>query len=318
MNTQSAQPTPTRVLPKRKRKETSFFHSDSTVSQASDSQGPDSSFDDKKTLSSKKTKVARATKPISKKKIFPFTLLPSELRNKIYAYVLVHDHELSLISWAYQTRRRVKLVATNPYQKSRKRGRWGYYNYASGKVTKKPSLPVQFALLNKQTYAETQPILYGANRFAFEDTKALLVFCGNIGPNNCALLKQLSIESWGRHHLRVDSFAKYAAFTTLASAVNLTCLDIGCAVSVGRGTWGDGQKVATVFYRDAHLWLDAFGKANGRFDAAVDIIDFGHWNTPFGDLLDLERSDRRRQARLALLKADFQKELRELFHTGGR
>ncbi|KAL8798191.1 MAG: hypothetical protein Q9182_006883 [Xanthomendoza sp. 2 TL-2023] len=315
MSTQSAHPTPTRVLPKRKRKKPSKFCDDSDVS---DFRGSDSNLDDENILLGKqKTKVAKTTKPISKKKIFPFTLLPPEIKLMIYADVLAHDHELYLTSWHWQPRRSVRLRHTRPFQKSFKRGRWRYYDHAAMRWTKKPSLQVQSVLLNKQTYAEAQPILYGANRFAFADMKALHIFCANIGPNNCALLKQMSIECWGRAHLGIDSFAKYAAFTTLASAVNLTCLDIGSAVSVGRGIWGDGKKVATEFYRDAHLWLEAFGKANGRLDAAVEIIGFGYVNTPFGEILTLERDDPRRRARktrLAELKTGFQRELRELLY----
>ncbi|KAL8685318.1 MAG: hypothetical protein Q9224_005864 [Gallowayella concinna] len=287
--TQPVHTVPARVLPKRKRKETSYYPSDS---EFSDPEAFASDIDHNDMPIIKKAKVAATTvitRPLPKKKIFPFLSLPPELKNKIYDYALVCENELDLISSIISLRRVVRLGDTEIVQINP----WSI-------VYRQPSLRANLLLLNKQMHAETQPILYGANRFALEEMKTLHTFCSQIGPKNCASLQQLSIKSSGS-----IKYANYAAFATLASAVNLTRLDIDCEVYQNSHP---GKKLARGFYREAHLWLEAVGTAKGRRDAAVELlnVDLHH---PEYSCLSLEAAAK------AEIIIGFRKELRVLLHN---
>ena len=86
-------------------------------------------------------------------------------------------------------------------------------------------------VLNHQIYAEAQPILYGHNSFAIEDTAALHAFCANIGPKNCASIREIRIKGWGQS--KVYKAMNHPAFTILANAVNLERLYIDCQIHYG-------------------------------------------------------------------------------------
>lgn len=258
-----------------------------------------------------------ATKPLPKKKIFPFLSLPPELKNKIYDYTLTCDHEIPLISKARQYRHAIELGTTETFQKTlRQRRGWGYFNrsVAVAIPVTKPSLGPNLLLLNKEIHAETQPILYGANVFAFEDMKALHTFCANIRPKNCAALRELNIKHWGNSSSTKG--ANFAAFTVLASAINITRLNMDCEVA--QGSWGTGKNIARQFYRDGHTWLEAVGLAKGKRDAAVDLIDLGLQNVNRPYVEDPSSSKhgqeelKKQKEKLAVLMAEFRKELRAL------
>ncbi len=61
----------------------------------------------------------------------------------------------------------------------------------------------------------------------------------------------------------------FPAFTMLGSAVNLESVYINCRIH-----WDGPKAVARKIYRDAHHYLEAVGDAKGRYDAAVDILEF--------------------------------------------
>ncbi|KAL8678597.1 MAG: hypothetical protein Q9186_005060 [Xanthomendoza sp. 1 TL-2023] len=291
---QPAHTVPTRVLPKRKRKETSYYPSDSEVS---DSVAFKSDIDDEDMQPSKKAKVAATTvpaKPLVEKKFFPFMSLPPELKNKIYGYALISDLWIMLRPLIVHSRRIVCLRLS--YSEIVLQGR-------SILGSALPSLCPKLLLLNKKTYAETQPILYGANRFLFEEMRVLHTFCGTIGPGNCASLQQLRIKDW---YYQSNRFINYAGFTTLASAINITCLKLDCQF-IMEGNPRRARGVARQFYRDSHLWLEAVGKAKGRLDAAVELISL--------DLDPVEYDIDLTEGTLDETIAAFKKELRVLLHN---
>lgn len=121
-------------------------------------------------------------------------------------------------------------------------------------------------LLNREIYAEAQPILYASNAFAVEDTTALHAFLANIGPKNCATIADVTISGWG--YTKAHKALNHPAFTLLANAVNLTRLHIDCRIS-----WSGPKHAARQLYRDGFHWLEAMGVAKGNFDAAVGIIE---------------------------------------------
>ncbi|KAL9003105.1 MAG: hypothetical protein Q9188_004010 [Gyalolechia gomerana] len=269
-----SQSTPRRVLPKRKRKETSYFPTDSEASDAEAEEIRDRDLGAETTPQGKKVKLnaaAGSTKPLPKKKIFPFTSLPPELKNKIYNYVLTCDHEVPIIWRLRQYRHTAALGDTETFQNFLRRGRYRLYSPAPKPILK-PSFGPNILLLSRQMHAETSPILYGANVFAFEDTRALHAFCANVGPKNCALLQQLALKHMG--YSKGSKALNNPAFAMLGSAVNLTRLAMDCSIHYS----GRGEQIARQFYRDGHHWLEAVASNKGRRDAAVDIIELGMQN----------------------------------------
>ncbi|KAI4223310.1 MAG: hypothetical protein L6R36_005514 [Xanthoria steineri] len=298
------QATPIRILPKRKRKETSYFPSDSESDlDAHEAEAYESEPEGARPA--KRAKTSRAvgpSKPLPKKKIFPFYSLPAELKNKIYSYALTGDGPIYLISKRkHHYRHAIALGDTDSFGKDSRRGSYGYMRQNDNPVIHKPPLVPQLLGLNRQIRGETQPILYGANIFAVEDMKALHTFLANIGPKNCEYLQQISIKQLG--HSRTTSSLAYPAFVLLANAVNLTRLEMDCAIS-----WGDGDRIGRAFWREAHHWIESVGRHKGRRDAALDIVELTMKNVS----LWLERFGKTRQQLLEELVADFRSELRYL------
>ncbi|CAO1601848.1 hypothetical protein XANCAGTX0491_005484 [Xanthoria calcicola] len=298
------QATPLRILPKRKRKETSYFPSDSESDlDAHEAEDYDSEPEGARPAKRAKTNPAVGpSKPLPKKKIFPFYSLPAELKNKIYSYALTGDGPIYLISKRkHHYRHAIALGDTDSFGKDSRRGSYGYMRQNDNPVIHKPPLVPQLLGLNRQIRGETQPILYGANIFAVEDMKALHTFLANIGPKNCEYLQQISIKQLG--HSRTTSSLAYPAFVLLANAVNLTRLEMDCAIS-----WGDGDRIGRAFWREAHHWIESVGRHKGRRDAALDIVELTMKNVS----LWLERFGKTRQQLLEELVADFRSELRYL------
>lgn len=95
------------------------------------------------------------------------------------------------------------------------------------------------------------------------------------GPKNCALLTDITIKAWG--YTKAHKAMNFPAFTMLGSAVNLQSLYISCRIH-----WDGPKGVAKQIYRDGHHYLEAIGNAKGRYDAAVEVLDFNpdNWTAP--------------------------------------
>ncbi|KAI4173983.1 MAG: hypothetical protein LQ346_008306 [Caloplaca aetnensis] len=296
-----------RVLPKRKRKETSYFPSDSETSDIEAADVQQDATDTAIAPLNKKAKITippASTKPVAKKKIFPFTTLPAELKNKIYADALTSNHEVPLIYKLQRYHHVAELGDTDSFQKFMRNRHYRYYPPFDQLEVFKPSFGPNFLLLNRQIHAETQPILYGANTFAFEDTKALHAFCATIGPKNCASLRRLVVRSLG--YSDASRAMIHPAFTVLASAVNLTRLEMACPIFYR----DDGKRVAREFYRYSYHWLEAVGRSKGSVDAAVDLVVLGKQNSAHTDCSCC--TEEKRVERVTTIGNDFQSELRGL------
>ncbi len=250
------------------------------------------------------TPAPASIKALSKKKIFPFMTLPAELKNKIYAATLISGHEVPIIYKLKQYHHVAELGDTESFQKFMRKRCDHYYSSFEQLEVVKPSFGPNFLLLNREFHAETQPILYGANTFAFEDTKALHAFCATIGPKNCASLRRLVIRSLG--YSDASRAMIHPAFTVLASAVNLTRLEMACAIFYHN----DGKRVAREFYRYSYHWLEAVGRSKGSPDAAVDIVVLGKQNSRHIDCHCCTEDER--VERMSKIRKDFQSELRGL------
>lgn len=202
--------------------------------------------------------------------------LPAELKNQIYALALTDPNGMFLISKTKHYRRTVQRSTPNAiisrnYYSSRRTYRYQMQSSQSSQSSNTPAaitipaLIPSILLLNRATYAETQPILYAGNTFALEDTTALHSFLATIGPKNRATLSNLTIQGWG--YTKAHKALNHPAFTLLAGAVNLSSLRLDCQIS-----WGGPKKVAKQLYRDGFHWLEAVGAAKGKFDAAIEVI----------------------------------------------
>ncbi|KAL8826047.1 MAG: hypothetical protein Q9170_007560 [Blastenia crenularia] len=314
-----------RVYPKRKRKQVSYFPSDTEESESEIKSEVEATSTPLAIKAAKVSNTAIAipkraiTKPVPKKAVFPFNSLPPELKNKIYFTALASEY-IALVSKLRQCRHVVGLGDTETFQSFRRwrRGRYGWYAPVPATTPIiRPSLVPNMLAVNRQMFAEAQPILYGANVFAFEDTKTLHTFCANIGPKNCAALRELSVKHWGQTAAR--RAMNYPAFCALASAVNLTRLSLDCDVSYGSAS---PRNKARQFHRDGFLWLEAVGRAKGHRDAAVDLIDLGIENVDeWKNINDWDghgngrKSDEAKLIELPKVVVDFRTELRMLLEA---
>lgn len=211
--------------------------------------------------------------------------LPAELKNKIYDVTLTDPNGIFFVSRTKQYRRTVERETPSSIITARRnrhyRNRW--YNQQTSQSPGCPQVSVQPAplepaplvpnmlLLNKEIYAQTQPILYATNAFAVEDTMALHAFLANIGTKNRATLADLTIKGWG--YTKSHKALNHPAFTMLAGAVNLTRLHLDCKIS-----WSGPKHSARQLYRDGFHWLEAMGAAKGQYDAAIDIVEIADDN----------------------------------------
>ncbi|KAM0796834.1 hypothetical protein BDR22DRAFT_498252 [Usnea florida] len=229
-----------RTYPKRKRAEISYHESSSEEDEASE---------ESQSTATAKLRTTVSTKPLPKRKIFPFTLLPPELRNYIYELALIDPFIIYLAPKTEHLRRTVSSTFAPP-----------------------GGLP-NILLLNKAIHAETQSILYARNKFVFENTMALYTFLATIGPKNRATLTELIIQGWGE--IKAHEPLHYPTLTMLADAVNLTRLQFDCLIA-----WDGPSKVAKELYRGGFRWLEAIGAAKGSLDAGVDIITVNESYSP--------------------------------------
>lgn len=228
-------------------------------------------------MKAKKTPKAKEPKP------FRFLDLPPELRDIIYEMALTEHNGVSIIACERRYRhsvRRGEVYVPEAYRR-------GYF--------KKRLLPDQQELspietkfipamlaLNKQINAEAITYLYGHD-FVFQNSAALHCFLATVGPRNQQRLINVDIMDWGREG--AAKAMNYSSMALMAGATNLKSLRFLCDV----GYWSTRpHRVARRLFRDAALFLEAYGRANGRKDAAVDIIhvsetSFQHWRWPQSD-----------------------------------
>ncbi|KAL9039475.1 MAG: hypothetical protein Q9180_002505 [Flavoplaca navasiana] len=288
-------------MPKRKRKESTYFPSDSnSESESGGDDGFNSEIDG--ALPAKRAKATSLVQlpiPLRKEQMFPFASLPPELRNKIYAYALISDEPIHLISRRrHNCRHTVALGDTDSFGKDSLRSPYGYMHHHSNPSIQKPSLVPSFLALNQQINAEAQLMLYGANIFAVEDMIALHTFLARIGVKSRKTLKQLSIKNF---YTTPDM--AYPAFVLLADAVDLTCLEMDCPIAPGKG-----DQIGRAFWCEAQQWIQSVGLRKGRCDAALDNVKL-----TTRVITDMNASLRKsKEEHLAGCVADFEAEIRRL------
>lgn len=237
--------------------------------------------------------------------------LPPELRDVIYEMVLTDPNGVTLVSKTKACRRTVRRGRVYDHDD-------GSYWYGRRRVSnidaqesapKNTTMVPNLLAVNKQVRDEAINYLYNQD-LIFEDTLALHRFLATIGLRNQKRLLNIELKAFatGRRTMPVN----YCAFALLGNATNLKSVKISRHHS---GWYRSPANHAQGLYRDAHFFMEAFGDANGRKDAAVDIFDIAEDNFDayhFSVYSRRNRSSERKDLSPAGNEEVFRNELRRL------
>ncbi|KAF9736832.1 hypothetical protein PMIN03_007250 [Paraphaeosphaeria minitans] len=268
---------------KRKRARINYYEEPASDDEMPDVLGVYEEEADVKESSRAKKRRITSSKPLPKKKIFPFLKLPAEIRNEIYSYCLHDPAGIYLFSTTQKFRRTVcrgteraflGSVADPPLsRRPMERDDDEFSDDEADNFHRDPPCdsfrPFAPALLAvcKQVNNEARTILYGHQIFV-KDTLALHSFLVDLGPRAAGYLKNVTLGDWGSGRGVLKAY-NHACFTALSAATNIERLTFNGILS-----WSQTNKAgATILYRDAFPWLEAVGAAKGKADAALDIID---------------------------------------------
>ncbi|KAJ4372726.1 hypothetical protein N0V86_008091 [Didymella sp. IMI 355093] len=231
-------------------------------------------------VKAKKQRKTAASRPLPKRKIFPFLQLPAEIRNMIYSYALVDPSGAKFVAVQRNKRRCVERVSSKTF--SQISGSRSYYQ--SSRINddaeeQATELGPSLLAVNKQIHREGCDFLY-SNELVFADPIALYAFMINLGPGGSASrIKTIRLKGWG--YGRTSKAYNNACFAVLVYAKNLEKLYIDCNV----GWYRQPKSAAQQIYRDAFPWLEEVGRAKTKFDAALDVLEVSaeslgrnHWN----------------------------------------
>ncbi|KAF1936425.1 hypothetical protein EJ02DRAFT_459542 [Clathrospora elynae] len=217
----------------------------------------------------KKSKATTVSRPLSKRKIFPFMQLPAEIRNLIYGYALIDPFGIHLVGKFIHKRRTVERISAECQDKvSRYQRRTNIMSKFRAQYENYASLVPSLLAVSKQVHREGLDILY-SNEFIMADSFALYAFLINLGPAKAKHLKTIRLMGWG--YGRTMKAYNHSCFAVLVYATNITALHIDAEAD-----WYSAVKRgADQIYRDLFPWLEAVGIAKGKFDAAVDVLHLG-------------------------------------------
>lgn len=246
-----------------------------------------------------KQRKTATSRPLPKRKIFPFLELPAEIRNIIYTYALTDPAGINFVAVQRHRRRCVERVSQKTLQSVS--GSTIYYHH--GRINDKlddanevPSALVPSLLaVNKQINREGRDILYG-NELIFADSVALYAFMINLGPTSASHLRIMRLKGWGRG--RTTKAYNNACFAVLIWATKLEKFYIDSSY----GWYRQAKGTAYQIYRDAFPWLEAVGHAKGKFDAALEILDMGGVDSGRTSLSLAQYEGRRKEFNAALTK----------------
>ena len=192
--------------------------------------------------------------------------LPPELRDMIYEMALTDADGMQIVSTTKTYRRTVCRAASDNMEQCRYRQRGSRHRVPEDGTAPKQLVPNLLAV-SKQIHNETINILYGHD-FVFTDTDALHRFLTVIGAQNQKRLRSIDVQGFctGRRTAAIN----HCAFMALAGATNLKSLILS---NDDFRHYSGPKGLARGLYSNTHFFLEAYGAANGRMDAAIDIIE---------------------------------------------
>lgn len=218
----------------------------SSISKREDSTDDDHEYLPVRTKKARKsTKKTRKPKPNKEAKVFRFLELPAELRNAIYELTLTMPEGSFLANKTKHSRNVVRLAFTRPVTRAVPRSQL-------------PGPNTALLRTSKMVQAEGMGYLYGQH-LSFADHHALNDFLAIVGPKNVKGLRDLKM------HGPLGGGSISGLLNMLKDAVHLRSLTLDCYFT-------GNSDPATIIWRALHLWLEAYGRVNGRKDAGVDII----------------------------------------------
>ncbi|KAF2664270.1 hypothetical protein BT63DRAFT_444041 [Microthyrium microscopicum] len=158
-----------------------------------------------------KTIKAKGKARRPRRDIFPFMLLPGEIRNQIYDWCLTNDREAAI---------EVQDPPNDHPERVRIEREYGNENTMPYKRFTLNALEPKILRLTKVIHKEAASILY-SRCFIFGSAKAVVAFLAAIGPQHCLLLRQI-VFGRGRNFdfKRSEIFAMFqllTAYTNIAS-----------------------------------------------------------------------------------------------------
>ena len=202
--------------------------------------------------------------------------LPAELRDYIYELVLTDEDGLALVSKTRAYRRTIArgiILVDDTWHYSRNRRRIRTIDHVEsedGNISYNDLAPNLLAV-SKQIHAEAVGYLY-KQPIMLEDTMALHAFLAAIGPSNRRQITDLTVKQWGNGR-GTHKAMNFASLTLLAGCTNLRALNLDCQIGWVR----QPKNLARQIYRDGHCFLEEYGAANGRKDAAVEVLQLSEW-----------------------------------------
>lgn len=207
--------------------------------------------------------------------------LPPELRDYIYELALTNDGGLKLVSKTKAYRRTIaRGVIHNDGENGyyRRRNRWGWTQTNDNEDDSSEEEPAYNSLapnllaVNKQIHSEAIGYLY-QQPIMLEDTMALHTWLAAIGPKNRLQPLDITVKSWGDGR-GTHKAMNVAALTMMAGCTNIRSFNLDCEVGHVR----QPKHLAQQLYRDGHYFFEAYGAANGKRDAGIDVIQLNEWN----------------------------------------
>ncbi|OTA32549.1 hypothetical protein BTJ68_06780 [Hortaea werneckii EXF-2000] len=222
------------------------------------------------------TKKFKKTRKKDSKKTnpFPFMELPPEIRDLIYEFALTDSTDMAIVAHIQNKRRTVArraihgntLISAPRNTKKRKRS----------KQTTNDGEPCGLApallAVSKQLHTEAVGFLYH-QPLIFEEPHALHSFLAGIGSHR-EYIRDVVLQHWG-YRRGTKNAMNFAAFPLLGLCTNLKSLTFESAIGLRTRLNAQPEKVAELVYRNMHFFLEAYGAAKGRRDAAVDVIVLG-------------------------------------------
>lgn len=207
--------------------------------------------------------------------------MPQEIRDEIYELALTEPDGITVTTRKSNHRHIVErghiVVSEGNNYSGKQQPRYRGYRHtrirAGASFTyfgtrRQASLSPSLCAVSKQMREEASSVLY-KQEIILADTTALHVFITTIGPFNWRLLSHLTIKGWGV--LKSNSSHNFAAFAAMAGCVNLKSLFLDCSITTYPNT--PAHQLAEQIYTNAHFFLEAYGTANGRYDAALDVLE---------------------------------------------